>query len=224
MFKMPTPTTIKGRSSSLTNAFVNGIIPCIKPSQAEICTALCALKQCKGNATCTLGQCDGKCICASSVNVKCVYCGDNATEWDHLNPLIKNQKPTGYISEIHNLVPSCSKCNQSKGNADWCVWMNGNAKQSPTTRNKTEPQINVQTNISIITAYAIKFPPKILNLAVLDMTPLWIQHWANHKALLGILACMQTTSTQLKTALKNGPFLTPGGAPPNPCVQPPGSE
>ena len=42
---------------------------------------------------------------------------------DHLRPLVKDKEPTGYISEIHNLVPSCGKCNQSKGNKEWKAWM-----------------------------------------------------------------------------------------------------
>jgi len=38
--------------------------------------------------------------------LQCSYCGTPATEWDHLRPLVMNKKPTGYISEIHNLVPA----------------------------------------------------------------------------------------------------------------------
>ena len=53
----------------------------------------------------------------------CSYCGDTASEWDHFRPLVKDRKPTGYISEIHNLVPACGKCNQSKGNKEWKTWM-----------------------------------------------------------------------------------------------------
>ena len=35
---------------------------------------------------------------------------------------------------VQNLVPSCGKCNQSKGNLNWKEWMFGDAKQSPKTR------------------------------------------------------------------------------------------
>jgi len=65
---------------------------------------------------------------------QCAYCGDKASEWDHLRPLVKNKKPTGYISEIHNLVPSCGKCNQSKGNKEWKIWILSKAALSPATR------------------------------------------------------------------------------------------
>ena len=36
VFNMPNPVTIMGRSSSITNSFVNGIIPVIEPTEAEI--------------------------------------------------------------------------------------------------------------------------------------------------------------------------------------------
>ena len=39
-FKMPTLMKITGRTSSITNAFGNGIIPSIQPSDKEIDEAL----------------------------------------------------------------------------------------------------------------------------------------------------------------------------------------
>lgn len=108
-----------GRSSSITNSFVNGIIPCIEPSDRELDEALSVLNM-------------------NRENVCCAYCGDGHTEWDHLNPLIINKEPTGYISEIHNLVPACSKCNQSKGNRNWKEWMLSDSKLSPKSRGITD--------------------------------------------------------------------------------------
>ncbi len=114
-FKMPKAVTIMGRSSSITNSFFNGIIPVIEPSNNDIDELLGLLELDKDKLT-------------------CVYCGDKSTEWDHFRPLIVDKKHTGYISEIQNLVPSCGKCNQSKGNLNWKEWMFGDAKQSPKTR------------------------------------------------------------------------------------------
>ena len=57
VFKMPTPVTIMGRSASITNSFVNGIIPAHKPTNAEIQEALNVLHQ-------------------NEDDVRCVYCGD----------------------------------------------------------------------------------------------------------------------------------------------------
>lgn len=90
VFKIPNPVTIMGRTSSITNAFVNGIIPCILPSDEEIKNVLEILGMDKDT-------------------IKCAYCGDRYTEWDHFRPLVKDKRPTGYISEINNLVPSCAE-------------------------------------------------------------------------------------------------------------------
>jgi 5-methylcytosine-specific restriction endonuclease McrA len=67
----------------------------------------------------------------SPEEICCAYCGDPHTEWDHLRSIIREKKPTGYITEIANLVPACGKCNQSKGGNHWRDWMLGSATRSP---------------------------------------------------------------------------------------------
>lgn len=70
----------------------------------------------------------------SPEDIHCAYCGDKATERDHLRPIISDQEPTGYTTEIANSVPACGKCNQSKGKTYWRVWMEGSAPLSPKPR------------------------------------------------------------------------------------------
>ena len=81
MFRMPTAVKITGRTSTITNSFVNAIIPVFMPTDQEIREALGLLGM-------------------TVDDVRCAYCGDRATEWDHLRPLVKNQRPTGYVSEF----------------------------------------------------------------------------------------------------------------------------
>ena len=114
-FQMPSVQTMVSRKSSITNAFVSAIIPVIPPTHVEIEEAL-------------------RILSVSPEDPRCAYCGDKPSEWDHLRPLVLNRRPTGFVSEIANLVPSCGKCNQSKGNKPWKEWMLSNAKQSPTGR------------------------------------------------------------------------------------------
>jgi hypothetical protein len=114
-FWMPSVQTMVSRKSSITNAFVNAIIPTIPPTTDEIDEALTILG-------------------IEATDMRCAYCGDKATEWDHLRPLVAKRRPTGFISEIANLVPACGKCNQSKGGSDWRKWMLSKAKLSPTGR------------------------------------------------------------------------------------------
>ena len=159
-FAMPKAVRITGRSSSITNSFVNGIVPIIKPTKAQIDEALEVL-----------GMSDA---------VVCAYCGDDASEWDHLRPLVQGQRPTGYIHEIHNLVPACGKCNQSKGNKHWREWMFSDARLSP----KSKGVVDLDERASIIERYEAWTRPTHVDFAALVGEELWAEHWANHRALL----------------------------------------
>lgn len=178
-FKMPTPVTIMGRSSSITNSFVNGIIPCIEPTPVEIKNALDVLKM-------------------SETDVRCAYCGDVATEWDHLNPLIKDKKPTGYISEIHNLVPACGKCNQSKGNSNWEQWMRGDAELSPTTRGIKD----IDDRIERLKDYEEKFEPRIYDFEKIVGKTDWDTYWKELDDVIDVMKKAQGASDIIKKKIR----------------------
>ncbi len=55
-------------------------------------------------------------------NDQCAYCLSSATTVDHFRPLVENGLPTGYITDINNLVPCCSDCNSRKGGKYWRDW------------------------------------------------------------------------------------------------------
>jgi hypothetical protein len=44
----------------------------------------------------------------------CVYCGKEATCWDHLLPAAK-----GGTHQLRNLAPACADCNKKKGGKTW---------------------------------------------------------------------------------------------------------
>ena len=113
--QLPKVSTVSGRSSSITNAFINAIIPAHIPTLEEELEALAILEM-------------------TPETICCAYCGGPHTEWDHLRPIIRDKKPTGHITEIANLVPACGKCNQSKGGYNWKLWMLGPAARSPKSR------------------------------------------------------------------------------------------
>ena len=77
-FQMPAVATMKSRKSSITNAFVNTLIPQAHPTPEEIEQALTILGM-------------------DIADVRCAYCGDKMTEWDHLRVLVVKQRPTGFI-------------------------------------------------------------------------------------------------------------------------------
>jgi len=114
-FNLPSRGRISGRTSSITAAFFQAITPVVVPSKGEVEEVISIL-----------GMSSGSCRCA--------YCGDPKTEWDHFRPTVVDRRPTGYITEIANLVPACGKCNQSKGNRNWKTWMLGPALRSPHRR------------------------------------------------------------------------------------------
>jgi len=110
--KWPGVATITARTSTIRSQFIRAIIPHIKATDEEYRKCLEVLGQDPGSLTCS-------------------YCGIPATEWDHFRPIVKHKQPTGFVTDIYNLVPACGKCNQSKSGADWNVWIRGNARHVP---------------------------------------------------------------------------------------------
>ncbi len=154
-FWMPSVQTMVSRKSSITNAFVSAVIPSIPPSLEKIEQALAILQ-------------------IDPSDMRCAYCGDAASEWDHLRPLVMQRRPTGFISEIANLVPSCGKCNQSKGNKPWRDWMLSSAKLSPTGRQIA----NVADRVARLEAFEKwRVPTKIDFESILGKEA-WESYWA----------------------------------------------
>ncbi len=181
VFRMPNPVKITGRTSSITNAFVNGIIPVVEPTDEEIDDALATLGMTRDT------------IC-------CAYCGDTYTEWDHFHPLILDKGPTGFISEIHNLVPACGKCNQSKGNKEWKKWIYSDATLSPKTRGIKD----LDSRVAKLDVYDKKYVPFKCNFEELAGTELWESHWNNHRKLLDLMKECQKTSDEIKERIIKG--------------------
>jgi|SRR6266853_635322 len=177
-FQMPTSITIMGRSSSITNAFVGAIIPVVFPTEAEVIEALAVLDM-------------------SPTDVRCAYCGDPSTEWDHLRPLVVEQKPTGFISELANLVPSCGKCNQSKGKKAWREWMRSSAPRSP----KVRGILDLEVRMMRLEAYEQGQQPVRLDFQSLISEELWAEYWNNWQELLDRMKKSQACAEKLKAQI-----------------------
>ena len=133
---------------------MNSIIPVIAPTGEQIQRTLDILE-------------------IDHTNVVCAYCGDKSTEWDHLNPLVSQKQPTGYISEIENLVPACGKCNQSKGNKPWRDWMLSDARLSPTTKGVAD----IDRRLSLLTKYEERNHPKRFDFRRIVGNDKWDAYW-----------------------------------------------
>lgn len=178
LFRMPTPMKITGRSSSITNSFINSIIPVIKPTNDQIKKALEILGM-------------------SYESFQCSYCGSTATEWDHLRPLVVNKLPTGYISEIHNLVPSCGKCNQSKGNKPWSTWIESGAKLSPKSRGIEDLPIRIRR----LKEYEKWGIPTVVDFESIVGKEKWQQHWANWETVQSTMRDAQTLANEINRTI-----------------------
>jgi hypothetical protein len=170
----------------MTNAFFSAIIPVIKPTEVEELEALRILR-------------------INPNNIRCIYCGDKATEWDHLRAIISDQKPTGYITEIANLVPSCGKCNQSKGKSNWRTWMESNAKLSPKTRGIQD----IKDRISRLQNYEAWRQPRKIDFATIVGSEKWQQHTQNWRSVLDLLKKSQDLANEIRdTIVRESASLT----------------
>ncbi|MGA2061506.1 MAG: HNH endonuclease [Thermoguttaceae bacterium] len=174
-FQMPSVQTMVSRKSSITNAFVNTIIPTIPPTNDEIAKSLTILGM-------------------EPDDVRCAYCGDKATEWDHLRPLVAKRRPTGFISEIANLVPACGKCNQSKGGSDWRKWMLSKARLSPTGRGIP----NIIERIANLERYEQWRPPTKLDFESIIGRDQWEHYWSLCEAVIEELRKCQEYAVDLR--------------------------
>jgi 5-methylcytosine-specific restriction endonuclease McrA len=95
------PYRLLSRSSTVSNAFAQALSPADDFDEAKLIEAFENL------------------ALVGEKGLLCLYCGKGATSVDHLNPLVKDSKFTGWGHVLGNLVPACNECNQSKGGRPW---------------------------------------------------------------------------------------------------------
>lgn len=167
--------SVTGRSSSITNAFISAIVPVVEPTEEEELEALRILH-------------------IDPEDIRCAYCGDKASEWDHFRPIVSDQEPTGYITEIANLVPSCGKCNQSKGKAHWKEWMEGDARLSPKSRKIPD----LAQRVERLAAYSAWRQPRKIDFAALAGQEMWERHRQNWEDVLKLLKSSQRLAGEIR--------------------------
>ena len=187
--KFRKPLKVTSRTSSVTNGFVQAIIPSVEPAVEEV-----------GEALYQLGM--------TLDTIECIYCGGRATDWDHLRPLVRGKRPTGYINEIRNLVPSCGPCNQSKSGSDWRRWMEGTARGSPKTKGVTD----LSERIARLQRFADWGQVKPLDLRELAGVDRWDAYWARlsviEKAMVEAQADADVVQGAIRRAMNDGPRIS----------------
>jgi len=185
IFKMPSAMGITGRTSSITNAFVNSIIPRTEPTEEQVAECL-------------------RILGLNAENLKCAYCGDPYTEWDHLRPIVENKKPTGYISDIYNLVPSCGKCNQSKRNQYWKNWIVSDVPNSPKRRARSELDLkHLKLRIQKLEKYENWKNVTRIDFKSILGEELWSQHWKNCEKIHEMMKKAQKLAEQIRNKINS---------------------
>ena len=103
--RIPGQVKINHRTSTIRGAFVKALIPSVPFSEEQLGAWAKQLNVDLNN------------------DLICVYCGRHATVLDHFFPAVRKKLPTGFVTDLYNLVPSCSKCNESKSGSYWRDWM-----------------------------------------------------------------------------------------------------
>lgn len=174
------PPKLTSRRSTLTGLFYTALTPYVEPTEAEVDEVLRILDMKRG-----------ACVCA--------YCGDKKSEWDHFRAVVKDRKPTGYITEIANLVPSCGKCNQSRGNRDWREWMRSKARHSPTTRQVKD----MDERMKRLEAFEAWGEPVKIDYEALAGAERWIKHTKHLDDVLALLEEAEIHAKELRLLAKS---------------------
>ena len=173
------PLKITSRISSVTNGFVQAILPDAAPSLDEQNSLLTALEM-------------------TPETIECVYCGNKATDWDHLRPIVSAKRPTGFLTDYRNLVPSCGPCNQSKSGQAWDVWMAGRAKNSPSSRKIPD----VEARVDRLRKFAAWGAVARADLESIVGKELWDSYWGKLSEIESMMRDAQQSAAVIKTIIQ----------------------
>lgn len=174
---MRRPLKITSRSSTITNAFVQAILPTVAPDTAGRAAVLKHFGQ-------------------SEANLRCVCCGDPASDWDHLVPLVAGKRPSGHTSGRGNMVPACGRCNQSKSGHSWRKWITGSAANSPATRGVAD----VAQRIAALESFERAFAHTSFDFRKAVAPELWDEYWRRHDEIQTLLKEAQRLAGRIKAS------------------------
>ncbi|TJV71044.1 MAG: HNH endonuclease [Mesorhizobium sp.] len=133
---------------------------------------------------------------------KCVYCGEDARDTDHLRPIVKGGKPSGFFHVNANVVPACGHCNQSKSGLDWRSWIRSTTAQgSPTSRRvpDIEERIARLERFEEIAGVRESVPEAELRMAVGE--ELWDAYWQRRDEIVHLMREAQKEAVKIEPLL-----------------------
>lgn len=177
-FKMPSKQDLKSRSSTISNAFAIAVTPFIRPSEADL---------------------EGYYEALGIEEGQCAYCLGDGNGKDHLKPLVEYGMPTGYITDIKNLVPCCQKCNSSKGSKSFDEWYSS-SKNKNRLKKQGMTDDAIEERYNKIKEFESKIGPR-LNYEKLVGKVLWDEYKERRERLLQALDDNQKFCNQLKETI-----------------------
>ena len=142
---MPKHTKLNTRTSTINNSFAMSIIPYKKETdQAKLKAYYEELEIEEG---------------------QCAYCmrKGEAKTGDHLHPLTKDKLPSGYLTDINNIIPCCKDCNSKKGGKEFEDWYLSE-KNKERLRKLGLSDSQIQERYGIIMKYISNHSPEPLDL------------------------------------------------------------
>lgn len=93
-------------------------------------------------------------IAADFFDNQCAFCGSPIGRWDHLIPV-----SAGGDTVLGNMVPACSRCDDSKQGHHFEDWAVGSSPGSPRTRDVADLQLRLDRVREYVAAYGYQPRP-----------------------------------------------------------------
>ncbi|MDZ3830748.1 MAG: HNH endonuclease signature motif containing protein [Sphingopyxis sp.] len=171
--------TIRSRETSVTNAFVQSILPDSRPDPEEERAVLAFFGQ-------------------RTEQRLCVYCGAPGGTWDHLYAYVKDKRPSGYINSAWNRVPACSDCNSAKGSKHWRDFLRSGSKKSPRGRGC----VDMEERIAKLEAFEGLGRLRALDIEALAPADIWESYWRKRDAIEAMLKEADLESRELRRRIQ----------------------
>ena len=159
------------RRTTVNHAFASALAPCSEYDEQMLTSALLFLGQ------------------DPSRDLKCVYCDNPATTWDHLVGLVEKSELRGFGHQIGNLVPSCQPCNSRKGSRDWRTFVESVVD---------DPRLR-QQRVALLNRYVLRFAQPIdLDRLQAGAPDLWQEYCAIKSTIFDLMRRADEIAKQLR--------------------------
>jgi hypothetical protein len=174
--QLPAPMSVTGRSSSITNAFVNAIIPVIEPTEEEELEA-------------------PRILHIDPMNIRCAYCGDKYTEMGPPSP--HHQQPGTDGIHYGDSKPGSELREMQSIEAQVLLAFldERSARLSPKSRGIPD----LPERVARLQRYEAWREPHKIDFAKVVGQEMWLRHRKNWRSVLDLLKESHELATEIRT-------------------------